>query len=184
MEQTDTRFPEPKRKLPAGLLAAGVIALIVVVLLVVALAGEPAMPPQVGELVPEFQLTAFDGSPMVLSSQRGKVVVVNFFASWCGPCRQEAADLEQSWQDHQARGVQFFGIGYKDAAQNVKRFLAEFEVTYPATTEGNNSTARAYGVTGAPETFIIDSSGRLVRHILGPVGQAELAHELDRLLNP
>jgi len=184
MEQTDSTSPEPKRKLPAGLLAAGVIALIVIVLLVVALAGEPVMPPQAGEPVPEFQLTAFDGSPMILSSQRGRVVVVNFFASWCSPCRQEAADLEQSWRDYRARGVQFYGIGYKDAAQNVKRFLAEFDVTYPATTEGNNSTARAYGVTGAPETFIIDGSGRLVRQILGPVSQAELAHELDQLLNP
>jgi peroxiredoxin len=184
VDETDAALPEQKKRLPAGLLAAGVIALIVIVLLVVAFSGEPAMPPQVGEPVPEFQLSAFDGSPMVLSSQRGKVVVVNFFASWCDPCRQEAADLEQTWHDYRAEPVQFYGIGYKDAAASVKGFLAKFDVTYPATTETNNATARAYGVTGVPETFVVDGSGQLVRHFIGPVSQTELAHELDQLLNP
>jgi len=184
MDQPDSVAPEPKRKQPAALLAAGVIALVVVIVLVIALSGKPALPPQVGEPVPDFQLTGFDGSPMVLSAQRGNVVVVNFFASWCSPCRQEAADLELTWRAYKGAGVQFFGIGYKDAAANVKRFLAEFDVTYPATTETSNATARAYGVTGAPETFIVDGSGRLVRHILGPVSQTELAHELDLLSKP
>jgi len=185
MESSDLVPAEPRRRrLSPGWLALGAIALLVVVLLAPALGGQPALPLQTGSIVPGFQLTAFDGSPMDLTAQRGKVVVVNFFASWCSPCRQEAADLEQTWRDYQAQGVQFFGIGYKDAAAKAQAFLHEFDVTYPATSEAGNRTARAYGVTGVPETFIVDRSGQLVRHILGPVTQQELAHELDQLLYP
>lgn len=182
MEPNETALPRD-RKLHPGWIAAGAVFLVVVILLVVALSGEPAMPPQVGQPVPEFALTAFDGTPMVLGAPGGKVVVLNFFASWCPPCRQEAADLEQVWRDYGPDGVQFYGVGYKDAAANVKRFVSEYDVTYPVTTETRNATARAYGVTGAPETFIIDGAGLLVRHILGPISFGELAHELDQILS-
>ena len=173
-----------RRMLPPGWLAVGAIALLSIVLLALALSSDPVLPPQVGQPVPGFQLTAFDGSPMDLNAQRGKVVVVNFFASWCTPCKQEASDVEQTWRDYQAQGVQFFGIGYKDAATKARAFLDETGVSYPATSEDGNRTARAYGVTGVPETFIIDRSGQLVRHILGPITRQELSYELDQLVNP
>ncbi|HNS49592.1 MAG TPA: TlpA disulfide reductase family protein [Anaerolineae bacterium] len=182
MEQNEIPLTGHKQLRP-GWMAAGAVFLVVVIALVAALYGEPAMSPQVGEPVPEFQLISFDGTPMILATQRGKVVVLNFFASWCSPCRQEATDLEQVWRDYGPDEVQFYGVGYKDAAANVKRFLVEFDVTYPATAETSNATARAYGVTGAPETFVIDQAGLLVRHYLGPIGRAELAHELGQLLD-
>jgi cytochrome c biogenesis protein CcmG, thiol:disulfide interchange protein DsbE len=185
METPDLVPTEPRRRrLPPGWLAVGAIALLSIVLLALALSGDPVLPPQVGQAVPSFQLGAFDGSTMDINAQRGKVVVLNFFASWCAPCRQEAADIEQTWRDYQAQGVQFFGIGYKDAATKARAFLDEFDVTYPATSEAGNHTARAYGVTGVPETFIIDRSGQLVRHVLGPITRQELTHELDQLVNP
>jgi cytochrome c biogenesis protein CcmG/thiol:disulfide interchange protein DsbE len=177
------------RRLSPTWLAVGVIALVVAALLSYGLIAKPVEPPQVGSPVPDFQLTALDraqaqpASVMNLSEQRGKVAVVNFFASWCAPCRQEAADLEQTWREYREQGVQFFGIAYKDADSRAQSFLDEFDVTYPAAVERTNSTARAYGVTGVPETFIIDQQGLLVRHILGPISQAELSLELDRLLS-
>ena len=121
---------------------------------------------------------------MDLGAQREQVVVVNFFASWCTPCRQEAADLERVWRDYQDRNVQFFGIAYKDASSKAQTFLDEFGVTYPSAVDPGNGIARAYGVTGVPETFVIDQQGHLLRHFLGPITMEQLAREIDAALEP
>jgi cytochrome c biogenesis protein CcmG/thiol:disulfide interchange protein DsbE len=163
-------------------IATGVIAFIVLALLGYALLAKPSVPPQIGSPVPEFDLTAFDGSPMNLVAQQGRIVVINFFASWCAPCRQEAADLEQTWREYQDRGVQFYGIAYKDADSRAQAFLEEFDVTYPSTVERGNRTARTYGLTGVPETFVVNKQGLLERHFLGPITKAQLSQEIDRLL--
>jgi cytochrome c biogenesis protein CcmG/thiol:disulfide interchange protein DsbE len=185
MEISDLSYnKEPGRRLSPAWIAAGAIALIVLGLLAYAMLAQPASPPEVGSPVPDFQLTSLDGRSMDLGTQRGKVIVVNVFASWCTPCRQEAADLEQTWHEYQDRGVQFFGIAYQDATSKAKAFLDEFGVTYPSAVETGNRTARAYGVTGVPETFVIDQQGRLVRHYLGPITEAQLSQELDNLLGP
>ena len=173
-----------RRPISRTWLAAGIIAIIVITLLGFAIASGASQPPQVGNPVPDFELEAFDGSSMNLAEYRGKVVIVNFFASWCSPCRLEAADLEQSWREYQNRGVQFLGIAYKDADSKAQAFLTEYGVTYPSTAERGNKTARAYGLTGVPETFVIDQDGILVRHFLGPITQAQLSAEIDKLLGP
>lgn len=183
MEPSDAYQSEETRgRVSPAWIAAAVIAVIVLGLLAYGLVAKPSSSLQVGSPVPDFKLTAFDGSPMDLAAQRGQVVVVNIFASWCAPCRQEAADLEQAWQAYQGRGVQFFGIAYKDAASKAQAFLDEFNVTYPSTVETGNRTAQDYGVTGVPETFVVDQQGRLVRHFLGAITQEQLTQELDQLL--
>jgi cytochrome c biogenesis protein CcmG/thiol:disulfide interchange protein DsbE len=175
---------QARRRLSPAWIAAGVIALLVLGLLGYALVGQPIDPPAVGGPVPNFQLEALDGTPMNLDAHRGEVVVLNFFASWCAPCRQEALDLEGAWRTYQDRGVQFFGIAYKDADSKAAAFLETFGVTYPSTVEPGSHTARAYGVTGVPETFIVDQQGLLVRHFLGPITEAQLRAVLDPLLGP
>jgi cytochrome c biogenesis protein CcmG/thiol:disulfide interchange protein DsbE len=165
-------------------IAAGLIGLLVLALLGYALLTGPSEPPQVNSPVPDFQYAALDGSPMNLSDHQGQVVVINFFASWCNPCREEAVDLEETWRQYQDRGVQFFGIAYKDADSKARAFLDEFGVTYPSTVDQSNRAARDYGLTGVPETFIVDQQGLLVRHFLGPIYQAQLAQEIERLLSP
>lgn len=173
---------EPRRGLSPAWMAAGAIALLVLGLLGYALIAQPTEPPQVGSPVPDFQLSALDSTSMNLSAHRGEVVVLNFFASWCVPCRQEAVDLEQTWREYQDQKVQFFGIAYKDAASKAQAFLDEFDVTYSCAVEPGNRTARTYGVTGVPETFIIDQEGLLVHHFIGAVTQAQLTQVLDRTL--
>jgi cytochrome c biogenesis protein CcmG/thiol:disulfide interchange protein DsbE len=165
-------------------MAAGVVAVLVLALLGYGLAAPPATPLQVGSPVPDLGLTALDGSAMSLGAQQGAVVVINFFASWCAPCRQEAADLEQTWREYRERGVQFYGIAYKDADSKARAFLEEFDVTYPCAVDPGNRTARGYGVTGVPETFVVDRQGNLVRHIVGPITKAQLTQELDKALGP
>ena len=184
METPETTEQEPgPRGLSPAWMAAGAIALIVAALLVYGIVATPSEPPQVGSPVPDFEFTALDGSSMNLGAHNGEIVVVNFFASWCDPCRQEAADLEQAWLAYQDQGVQFYGIAYKDADSKAQAFLDEFGVSYPSTVDTSNRTARDYGVTGVPETFVIDREGLLVHHFLGPITQAQLSREIERALN-
>ncbi len=188
MEAPETTQPEPSSRGLSPIWIAvgtvGAVALCIAVLVLYALIAKPAAPPQVGGPVPDFAFTALDGSSMELGAPYGEVVVVNFFASWCDPCRQEAAALEETWRAYEGQGVRFFGIAYQDADSKAKAFLDEFGVTYPSTVDTTNRTARDYGVTGVPETFVVDREGKLVRHFLGPITQAQLAQEIERALNP
>jgi cytochrome c biogenesis protein CcmG/thiol:disulfide interchange protein DsbE len=182
----DSSQPSPNEEARRGRsrawLAAGAIALLVLFLLGYGLVSRPAGALQVGDPVPDFQLTTFDGNPWSLDAQRGKIVVVNFYASWCSPCREEAANVEDTWREYRNQDVQFVGIAYKDAESKAQAFLAEFDVSYPSVADPGSRIARAYGVTGVPETFVIDGEGLLVRHFIGPVSQAQLSLELDPLL--
>lgn len=173
---------EPRRSRPLAWIAAAAVAVVVLGFLIYGLFAGPATKLQVGSPVPDFQITALDGSQMSLGAQRGKVVVINFFASWCNPCREEAADIEATWREVQDQGVQFIGIAYKDADSKAQAFLNEFGATYPSAVDPGNRTARAYGVTGVPETFVVDQQGLLVQHFIGPVTQQELEEVLSSLL--
>ena len=181
MESSPTE--ESRRSLSPAWLAAGAIALLVLGLLGYALFAQPTQPPTVGSPVPGFELEALDGTLMNPDTHRGQVTVVNFFASWCAPCRQEAADLEETWRAYQGQDVQFYGIAYKDADSKAQAFLDEFEVSYPSTVDTSNRTAREYGITGVPETFVVGRDGLLLRHFLGPVTRAQLSAEIERALN-
>ena len=182
MEPTPTE--ETQRSLSPAWMAAGVIALLVLGLLAYALFAQPIEPPVVGGPVPAFELEAIDDTPMSLDGPGDQVTVVNFFASWCAPCRQEAVALEQTWRDYQERGVQFYAIAYKDAASKARAFQESFEVSYPYAVDPGNRTSRTYGVTGVPETFVIDREGLLVHHFVGPITQSELSQVLEKALAP
>jgi cytochrome c biogenesis protein CcmG/thiol:disulfide interchange protein DsbE len=184
METCDTSRKSPRWRPAPAWIAAGAITLLVSALLSYALLAQPTEPLQVGSPVPDFRLTALDGNPMNLSDHQGEVVVINFFASWCAPCRQEATDLELVWREYRDQGVQFLGIAYKDASSKAQAFLNEFGATYPSAVDPNNRTARTWGVTGIPETFVVDRQGVLVRHFLGPITRAQLHQELEPLLAP
>jgi cytochrome c biogenesis protein CcmG/thiol:disulfide interchange protein DsbE len=109
-----------------------------------------------------------------LRELRGAPVVVNFWASWCVPCREEATLLERGWRRHGPRGVVFLGLNMQDITEDARGFLAAFGQTFPSVRDPDRSTATAWGVTGIPETFFIDRGGRVVGHVVGVVADDQL----------
>jgi cytochrome c biogenesis protein CcmG/thiol:disulfide interchange protein DsbE len=112
---------------------------------------------------PEFDLARLDrAGRLTFSSLRGKGVVVNFWASWCIPCKDEAPVLEQTWRRYRDQGLVVLGIDAQDFKGDARRFMRKHGVTYPVVYDGKGSTLGRWGVTGFPETFCVDRRGRLV----------------------
>ncbi len=131
---------------------------------------------------PDFVLTTYDGERLQLSDFRGQVVLLNFWASWCPPCRVEAPVLQRAAERLGSAGVTVIGIDVWDDAAQARAFLDEFDVSYPNAEDATRSIPVEYGVTGLPETFVISPSGVLVRRWVGPINDAQLADLVAPLL--
>jgi cytochrome c biogenesis protein CcmG/thiol:disulfide interchange protein DsbE len=119
---------------------------------------------------PDFTLERLDQEgDLQLSSLRGKAVVLNVWASWCIPCRDEAPFLERVWQDNRDRGVVVVGLDAKDFRADARRFARRYGLTFPLVYDGPGDTLDGFGVTGFPETFVIDRDGRVVEAFAGAV---------------
>lgn len=126
------------------------------------------------KVAPDFSFTDFNsGSTWQLSALKGKVVVVNFWASWCDPCREEAPTLEQTWQAWKDKNVVFLGADIDDPESDARAFLKEFNVTYP-NGPVPDSVKNDYGLLGQPETFIVDGNGNITRRWLGAISRTRL----------
>lgn len=123
---------------------------------------------------PDFTLQLFDGGTFRLSEQRGKVVVVNFWASWCIPCRDEAPVLERAWQRYRDQGVVLVGLDIWDTERDARAFMSEFGIDYPNGPDPRGAAAIEYGVTGIPETFFIRPDGTIARHWIGPLTDRQI----------
>lgn len=127
-----------------------------------------ALPPAQGP-APDFILHTFDGEEISLADLRGQGVVLNFWASWCGPCRLEAEVLEQAARTEATNGVRFIGINYQDSYQGARAYMLEFEKSYLNGPDVDGEIARRYGVRAIPDTIFIDPHGQIQGRILGPV---------------
>jgi cytochrome c biogenesis protein CcmG/thiol:disulfide interchange protein DsbE len=147
---------------------AGVIGLLV---LLVWHMTHPAKQAKIGGPAPNFTLTRIDGNGKLdLASLRGKPVVINFWASWCVPCKGEAKMLEQAWNQYRSQGVVFVGVDYHDVTSDARTFLTHHGITYPTVQDGSGMIGDRYGLTGVPETYFVDRRGRLVgTHIVGTI---------------
>jgi len=127
---------------------------------------------------PVFELEQLDGAKTVsLADYRGKAVVLNFWASWCAPCKDEAPELESVWQRWRDKDVVIVGVDLQDFGTDAQRFVDRYDLSYPVLRDTQNWTWGRYGLSGLPETYFVDRQGRLVgEHVEGPVS----AEELDR----
>ncbi|HKB52220.1 MAG TPA: redoxin domain-containing protein [Solirubrobacterales bacterium] len=115
------------------------------------------------------------GTDLSLAELRGTPFVLNFWASWCVPCREEAPILERGWRRFGPRGVLFLGLNMQDLTDDARSFLEEFKITYPTIRDQGNDVAHSYGVTGVPETYFVSARGRVVDHVIGAVDPSLLA---------
>jgi cytochrome c biogenesis protein CcmG/thiol:disulfide interchange protein DsbE len=139
--------------------------------------------PLLAKPAPAFSLTLFDGTVLQLEGLRGKVVFLNLWASWCPPCRAEARILEAAWRGYAGRDVVFLGINIQDTEEAARKFLAEFDITYPNGIDPGSKIAIDYGVWGLPETFVIDREGRITYKHVGALGADTVTAKVDEALH-
>jgi cytochrome c biogenesis protein CcmG, thiol:disulfide interchange protein DsbE len=145
---------------------------------------------QPGDIIPDFSLKMFDGynfqgkSEVKLSELRGNVVVINFWASWCKPCEQEAADLEQAWQYYQPSGdVVFLGADYVDTEPEARAYLEKFNISFPNGPDMGTRISQMFRIKGVPETYFIDREGVLQYIQVGPFASiGQIQSIVDKLL--
>lgn len=187
MEQP-VEVPPTSRKFRVswGRLAAwgGLLALLII--LGVALLRTQQGQPSPGQKAPAFTLTTFDGSQISLESLKGKVVLLNFWASWCVTCKDEAAFLEQAWQQYRSRNdVVFLGVAWTDTDSKAKDYIARYGISYTNGPDLRTRISQTYRITGVPETYIINRNGVLANvHLVPFASTQEITTIIDPLLTP
>lgn len=139
----------------------------------VSLASKPA---------PDFQVELLTGKKIKLSDFRGKKpVIVNFWASWCGPCRTEAPLLSKIGSEY-GDEVEFIGIAINDGKKEAKAFLKEFDINYDNGMDITGSINKSYKITGIPETFFIDINGDIIDHWIGPIDEKNMVDRINKII--
>ncbi|MBT3942390.1 MAG: redoxin domain-containing protein [Chloroflexi bacterium] len=143
--------------------------------------GEKEVSAQLGA---DFELVSIDGDEIIkLSDLRGKIVLVDFWSSWCPPCRQESPALEAAYEDFRDQGVEFVGIAIWDVDSETRKFRDAFGLEYPIVVDSRGATAVNWGVVGLPEKFFVDREGRVVKKYAGPMTRDRLGLELREMLD-
>jgi cytochrome c biogenesis protein CcmG/thiol:disulfide interchange protein DsbE len=177
----------PTRRSRWFYVAIGVIGAFVIILALALFRSNQSQP--TSGPAPDFQLTLFDGyagnagmNPVQLSDLKGKVVVLNFWASWCVPCAQEAADLQATYEKYKDKDVVFLGVDWTDIEGDAINYLKRFGITYANGPDLQTRIGPRYHITGVPETYVVDRDGKVQYFKPSPVTRAELSGVLDRLL--
>ena len=195
----DLPEPDGRRRIPFGgraLIIAGVTVFVLAFLAILAWASFTSGPARGGlavneraiemsadgEPAPAFSMPLVGGGDIDLADLRGKVVMLDFWASWCPPCRDEAPTLAQVYAEYSTRGVEFVGVNLWDNAGDAETFLKQEGHEYPNGIDDGGKIAISYGVRGIPEKFFIDAEGRIVRKFSGPVPIDKLREILDAML--
>jgi cytochrome c biogenesis protein CcmG/thiol:disulfide interchange protein DsbE len=186
---TSGKEPRPRAPWPAGLSRGRAIGVVIGVLCLVAVAlisvfgsaSGSANTPAPPALAKSLNLTALGrpGTPVSLNQYRGRAVVVNFFASWCVPCKKETPLLARFYRAH--HGVPIIGVDVNDSTSNAEHFTKSAGVEYPLASDPNGLTATRWGVIAIPQTFFLDPSHHIVKRVFGAVTQADLTAGVARM---
>ena len=162
-----------------------IIILIFIVLLAYSIFGTKQAPrpsPLIGKEAPDFTLNLFDGNDLTLSDLKGKTVLLNFWASWCMPCRQEARALESTWKRYKDKDVVFIGVNVWDDNSNAQNYMNSYGGPYPHGTDPEEEIQVDYGVAGVPETYFIDRGGYVRDKFTGPLTEEIIEYFVTRAM--
>lgn len=181
------------RRAPIWIFGGMFVATAIVLALLAWAVRTKGAPPLASGVAPDFSLTTFEGQEIKLSELRGKPVIINFWASWCIPCRTEAPILERAWKDYRERGVVILGVDYVDTDDAAKKFIQEYGMTYPNGPDLGTRISQMYRITGVPETYFItregkmlsgiDANGRAYANWIGPINDGALRERIEKLLS-
>ena len=177
--------PGRPRGRQATWLAALAVTAPVVVLLAYGFTRNPRVLPSplIGRPMPSFRLQGFDGGVVDSAVLRGRILVVNFWASWCYPaCYEEAPRLQRVWEAYGDRVVVVVGVNIQDREAPAREFIRRFGLTFPNGMDRTGRVTIDFGVAGVPETFVVDGEGRIVAKYAGAVPEAWLYQQIERLL--
>lgn len=135
-----------------------------------------------GKPAPDFEIELIDGATVSLSGYRGEVVLLNFWGTWCPPCRAEMPALQRTWEEYEDQGVVFLGVAIYDEKADVEKFAESYGITYPLGVDILGDLTVDYKVTSFPTTFLIDREGNEVRRIVNPVNEGFLRIFLNGML--
>lgn len=138
--------------------------------------------PNEGDTVLPFRLKTLDGREFAVDGRRGHPLVINFWASWCGPCRSEAAPMEKVYLSFKESGVEFLGVAVQDNESGARKFIDEFKITYPVGVDESGEIMRQYKIFGVPKTFIVGKDGKFSFIFTGAIPEEDLAREIKKAL--
>jgi cytochrome c biogenesis protein CcmG/thiol:disulfide interchange protein DsbE len=181
--------PTTSRKLPAWAVILGIGVVFIAGLLALLLI-KPPQKSLCDEAAPDLTLALFpeyrggqSTDAVSLADLKGKGVVLNFWASWCKPCEEEAAALEAAWRQYKDKGVVFVGVDYLDQDPSAKRYLEKFNITFPNGADLASKISKRYAIRGVPETFFIDPQGKIVGcRKIGPLTPSELRQRISEIM--
>lgn len=183
LSMDDPTFTPLRRGFTPGsiVLLVGILAVIVVI--GIQLTRQNAGPLLPGHAAPEFEIDLYNGETFDLADYRGRVVVVNFWGSWCGPCRDEAPALEAVHEKYKDQGVVLLGISWRDTETAALEFIDQNNITYLNGPDTGLNIGDRYRILSVPETFVIDPEGNVSTAFYGPLTGAELDRALSDLLS-
>jgi cytochrome c biogenesis protein CcmG, thiol:disulfide interchange protein DsbE len=184
---SDERARSPLRTGAEVAAVAAVLGLLALLIWKVAHQEHSKIPQQVAKgsqpVAPAFSLERLDRpGTLSLASFKGKAVVLNFWASWCGPCRDEVPSLERAWNRYRARGLVVLGVDQQDLTSDARAFARKYHMTYPIVRDGPGHVVSSYGLTGVPETFFVDRRGRVVGHVAAAISDDQLNEGIKKAM--
>jgi len=182
--------PQPRRN---GLVfGAAIVVIMALIALMLWTLQQKGAPPLAAGQAPAFELTSFEGKPYKLSELRGTPVVINFWASWCTQCKDEARELQAIWAQYKDKGLLVLGVDYVDTEPEAKAYKAQYGITFPNGPDVGTKISKAYRITGVPETYFIkadgtllsgnDVAGRPFGNWIGPIPVSSLQERARKLL--